>query len=192
MVVEQNAARALAVADRGVRARAGAQSIRGHRARPCSPTPRSSAFTSAARSSILPRGLRRGRTTVLMRIAWPSAIASAALAAVLIGILVLFQSPVGQIGHRRPQPAEPAPKGPRRAAGHAAPRTRRDGPRRGRDEDRRPRPARPGDLRRSTARPATAPRARATASPAQTCRSSRRISPRGGCSTRCPTISCTG
>ena len=49
-----------------------------------------------------------------MRIAWPSAIASAALAAVLIGILVLFQIPVAKSA-TTPQPAEPAPKG------HAAP-----------------------------------------------------------------------
>ena len=50
-----------------------------------------------------------------MRIAWPSAIASAALAAVLIGILVLFQIPVAKSA-TTPQPAEPAPKG--HAAGH--------------------------------------------------------------------------
>ena len=42
-----------------------------------------------------------------MRIAWPSAIASAALAAVLIGILVLFQIPVAKSA-TTPQPAEPA------------------------------------------------------------------------------------
>ena len=54
-----------------------------------------------------------------MRIAWPSAIASAALAAVLIGILVLFQIPVAKSA-TTPQPAEPAPKGHAAATGHAA------------------------------------------------------------------------
>jgi mono/diheme cytochrome c family protein len=54
-----------------------------------------------------------------MRIAWPSAIASAALAAVLIGILVLFQIPVAKSA-TTPQPAEPAPKGHAAPTGHGA------------------------------------------------------------------------
>jgi len=45
-----------------------------------------------------------------MRISWPSAVASGALAGVLIGILVLFQIPVAKSA-TTPQPAAPAPAG---------------------------------------------------------------------------------
>ena len=54
-----------------------------------------------------------------MRIAWPSAIASAALAGVLIGVLVLFQIPVAKSA-TTPQPAAPAPSGHGAAPVHGA------------------------------------------------------------------------
>jgi len=55
-----------------------------------------------------------------MRIAWPSAIVSAALAAVLIAILVTgFQIPIAKSA-TTPQPAAPAPAGHTPSAGHEA------------------------------------------------------------------------
>src|SRR5215831_604440 len=55
-----------------------------------------------------------------MRIAWPSAIVSAALAAVLIAILVTgFQIPIAKSA-TTPQPAAPAPAGHAPSAGHEA------------------------------------------------------------------------
>ena len=119
MVVEQNAARALAVADRGYVLELGRNRFEGtgaglaRRSRGQAPLPR-------RLDRVYSTGFEERRTTVLMRIAWPSAIASAALAAVLIGILVLFQIPVAKSA-TTPQPAEPAPKGHAAATGHAAP-----------------------------------------------------------------------
>ena len=55
-----------------------------------------------------------------MRIAWPSAIASAALAAVLIGILVLFQIPVAKSAPPAPQVIAAAPKDHGAPAKHGA------------------------------------------------------------------------
>src|SRR5205823_5217723 len=97
----------------GLRAGAGTQSIRGKRSRA---TRRSGGQTPLPRrvDAVYSRGFIERRPPALMRIAWPSAIASAVLAMLLIAILIGFQIPVAKSAPApAAPPAHPAPVGPR-------------------------------------------------------------------------------